>query len=111
MTTISPSASEPEGMTTPQDLALVPKRQPPPPPGFSSEVPEDLIFPALEGTYLLGVSALIELSTLGSLEVTISTSVMGKFPLCLQVQSLAKVTLPSTSDEEYQGPSPKDKEA
>ena len=50
MASISPSMSEPEGTTSPQDLALVPRRQPPPPPpGFSPQVLEDLIQPALEG--------------------------------------------------------------
>ena len=39
---ISLSASESEGMTPPQDLALVPRRQPPSPLGFSPQVPEDL---------------------------------------------------------------------
>ena len=29
-----PSASEPDGVATPQDLGLVPRRQPPPPPYF-----------------------------------------------------------------------------
>ena len=72
MASNSPSASELEGMTPPQDLAPVPRRQLPPPPGFSPQFPEDLVLPALEGAYLLGTPALFDLSTLESLEVTIS---------------------------------------
>ena len=76
---ISPSASEPEGMTPPQDLNLVPRRQPPPTPGFSPQVPEGLILPALEGAYLLWAPVLFDLLTLDSLEMTIShTPAVGK---------------------------------
>ena len=63
---ISPSVSELERMTPPQDLALVPKRQ-----SQSPQVPEDLVLSALEGAYLPGASALVDLSTLESLEMTI----------------------------------------
>ena len=42
------SASELEGAALPQDLALVPKRQPPSPSGFSLQVPKDLIIAPLE---------------------------------------------------------------
>ena len=112
MAAISPSASELEGMTSPQDLALEPRRQPPPLPGFSPKVPEGLVLPDLEGSHLLVIPALFDFSNIEVLELTIShTPVMSEVHYCLQAQSLARVTLPSTSDQEYQGPSLRDKEA
>ena len=70
MAAIPPSASEPEGMMTPEDLALVPRRQPPQ----------------------------------GFLPRTWKTS-------SYQPYRLARVTLLNTSNQEYQGPSLRDKEA
>ena len=52
MALIPPSVSEPKGSKPPQDLALVPRRQTPPPPGFSPQVLEDLIIPIFGDAYL-----------------------------------------------------------
>ena len=107
----TPSVSEPEGVAPPQDMALVPRRQPPSPPGFSPQVPEDLAIPPLEDAYLQGGPILFDLFTLESLEMMISYSpVTGKVHYCLQAQSLARVTLLSTSTWRYLGPSPRNEE-
>ena len=93
-----PSASKPEGATSPQDLALVPRRQPPPPPGFSTQVLEDLTIPPIEDAYLLGAPTLFDLSTLELLGMTIShTQATDEVHYHLQAWSLARMTLPSTS--------------
>ena len=52
------SVPEQEGVVTPQDLALVPRRQPQPPPRFSPQVPEDLSTSPLGNTYLPGATTL-----------------------------------------------------
>ena len=54
-----PSMPEPEGAVPPQDLALVPRRWPPPLPRFSSQDPDDLIMPPLEDTHLPGANDLV----------------------------------------------------
>ena len=101
---ISLSVSEPEGMTPPQDLALVPRRKPPPPPGFSLQVPEDLVLPVLDDAYLPEAPTLFDLSILEALEMSIShTPVMGKTHYCLQSQSLARITLPDSSTHRLPG--------
>ena len=111
MASISPSASQLEGTTPPQDLALVPRRQPPPPPGFSYKVPEGLILPAIEGAYLPGTTTLFDLSTLELLEMTIShTPVVAKVHYHLQAWCLARITLLDSSTWRYLGPFPRDEE-
>ena len=108
---VPPSASEPEGMTSPQDLALVPRRQPPPSPGFSPQVLVDLILPALEGAYLPGAPTLFDLSTLQLLEMIVShTPAMGEVHYRLEAQNLARITLPDTSTWRYLGPSSREEE-
>ena len=105
-----PSASEPEGVVSPEDLALVPRRQPSPS-RVSPQVMEDLTTPPLVDAYLLGAPALLDLSSLESLEMTIShTLAMGEVHYYLQAQSLARITLPSTSIQRYLGLSSRDKE-
>ena len=92
MASVSPSAPKSKGMTPPQDLVLVPKRQPPPPPGFFLHIPEDLTLPSIESTYLPVASSLFDLSTLESLEMTVSdTPVMDKVHYCLEAQSQARI--------------------
>ena len=73
-----PSVLKQEGAAPPLDLTLVPRRQPPPPSGFSSLAPEYL--------------------TTSPFEMTIShTPVMSKVYYHLHVQSLTRITLLSTS--------------
>ena len=77
-------------------------------PGF----PPNLILPASEGAYLLGAPVLFDLLTIKALEVTIfHTLAMGEVHYHLQAQSLARVTLLSTSDQEYWEPFMRDEEA
>ena len=102
-----PSVPKLEGAAPPQDLALVPSRQPPPPQVFSPG-PEDLGMPPLEDAYLPGAMTLFDLSTLELLEMTIShTPAMGKVHYCLQAWSLTRISLLSTSSQRHLEPSPK----
>ena len=106
----APSLPKLEGVVPPQDLALVLSRQPPPP-GFSPQALENLTMPPLEDAYLPGTMTLFDLSTLQSLEMTIShTPVMGKIHYSLQAQSLTRISLPRTTSQRHLQPSPKDKE-
>ena len=65
-----PSAPEPEGVVPSKDLALVPRRQPPPSPGFSPQDLDHLTMPPLEDAYLPRAMTLLDLSALESLEMT-----------------------------------------
>ena len=100
-----------EGAVPPKGLVLVPRRQPLPPPRFSPQGPEDLIMPPLEDAYLPGATTLFGLSTLESLEMTIShIPATGKVHYCFQAQSLTRISLLSTSSWRPLEPSPEVKE-
>ena len=80
-----PSAPDPEGVMPPEDLALVPRGQPPPSPRFSPQDLDDLTMLPLEDAYLPGAMTLLDVSALESLEMTIShTPAMGKVHYCFQ---------------------------
>ena len=65
----------------------------------------------LEDAYLPEATTLFDLSTLESLEMTIShTPAMGEVHDCLQAQSLTRISLLSTSTWRYLVPSPRDEE-
>ena len=111
VTSIPLSTSDPEGRTPPQDMALVPRRQPPTLPGFFHQVSDDLILPDIEGAYLPRVLALFDLSTLESLEMTVSHApAMGEVHYHLKAQSQATITLLDTSALRYLGPTPRDED-
>ena len=87
-----PSVPELEGVVPPQDLALVPRRQPPPPSRFSLQVPEDLTMVPLEDKNLPGAMILFDLCGLESLEMTIShTLAMGEVHYHLQAWNLTRI--------------------
>ena len=71
-----PSSPELEEMMPPQDLALVPKSRPPPPPGFSSQDLDDLTMPTLEDVYHARGMTMWGFSALELLEMTISHTPM-----------------------------------
>ena len=106
---VSPSVPKPEEMASPQNLDLVPRRQPQPPPGFFPQIPEDLALPAIQRAYLPVAPSLFDLSTLDLLEMTVShTPAVGKVHYHLEAQSWARITLPGTSIWIHLGSSPRD---
>ena len=70
-----PPMSKLEGDVSSEDLALVPRRQPPAPYWFSPLDLDDLVIPSLEDMYRQGampMGTMLDLTTLESLQVTIS---------------------------------------
>ena len=106
-----PSMSKSKGLAPPQDLALVPRRQPTSAPGFSPKNPYDLIMPPLEDAHMPGTMILFSLSTLESLEMTIShTLVTSEVHYPLKAQSFTRMSLANTSSWGQLGPSVKVKD-
>ena len=85
-------ASKPEGAAFPEELALVPRKWPLPPPGFSPLGSDDPEIPPLEDAYGPGamlMGTLLDLTALESLQVTIShIPVTGEVHYHLQAQSI-----------------------
>ena len=80
-------------------------------PRFSLQDPDDLTIPPLEDACLPRAMILLDLSTLESLEMTIShITVMDNVHYGLQAQSFSRLSLPSTSSKGQWEPSPKVKE-
>ena len=105
-----PTLPKSEGAPSLEDLALVSKRQPPPL-GFSTLGSDDLVMLPLEDAYMPGAMILLDLTTLESLEMTISnTLAMGEVHYHLQAWSFTRMFLPSTSSQGQLEPSPKIKE-
>ena len=111
MAAIPPSTSELEGMTPPQDLALVPWRKTTTTSRGFPKVPEDVVLPALEGAYLPGALTLFDFSTLESPEMTVSnTPAKDEVHYHLEAWSQARIALPDASACRYLGPSLRDKD-
>ena len=86
-------APKPEGVAPLEDLALVPRRWPPPPLSLG-----DLAMSPLEDEYQPGAMILLDLSTLELVEMTIShTPATGEVHYHLQARSFTRMSLPSTS--------------
>ena len=96
-----PPTSEPEEAVQPEELALVPRRRPPAPPGFTllwADESEPLPLEGLDWPVSMSIEAQLGLTTVGSLQVTISHyPVMGKVWCQYQSQTIAQMCLVQTS--------------
>ena len=98
-----PPTSELEGAVSPEDLALVPRRWPLPPPGFLPWAQMTLQY------CLRRICMGMDLTALKSLQVTIShTPATGEVHYHLQAQSITRRSLSGTSPQEHLKPLSKD---
>ena len=109
-----PPTSKPEGAVCPEELALVSRRQPHPPPGFALFNMDDPEMPPLEDVYgslVMPMGSSLDFTAPESLQVTTShTSGTGEVHYCLQAHSTSRLSLLIAPSQELLEPSSKIKE-
>ena len=96
-----PPASKPEEAESPEELALVPRRQPLPPPGFAPLGMDDSEILPLEDAYrpvASPIGSMLDLTALVLLQMTIShRQAIGEVHYFFQAQSITRTFLSSAS--------------
>ena len=108
---IPPPTSEMEEAKSTEELALVPRRWPSPPPRFAPESTDDSEMWPLEDAYesvASPIGSILNLTTLALLEMTIlHTSTTGEVHYWIQAWSITRISLLNASSQEQLEPSPR----
>ena len=104
-----PPTYELEGALFPEELALVLRRWPSPPPRFAPLGADDSEIQPLEDMYrpvAMSIGSMLDLAALVLLQMTVlHTPATGEVHYHLQIQSITRMSLPSTSSPEQWEPS------